>query len=253
MSRIRTIKPEFWTDEQVVECSPTARLLFIGLWNFCDDQGIHPYSPKTIKMEIFPGDDFKITTIENLLQELIKNSLVKTYHVDNKQYLIITGWRHQKIEKPNSKYPIPQLFDDQSENAQQPVGDQTPEEGIIGRDNRKGRDKRKTKTSIPENFGISERVKKWAADKKHNCLEDHLESFKLKCRAKDYQYVDWDEAFMNAIRDNWAKIGNGNGNGQAQASDPPPLIVSCPVCGGRVTRSDLTETGCVNCRAGIAP
>ena len=42
MARIRTIKPEFWTSEQVVDCSPTARLLFIGLWNFCDDGGVHP-------------------------------------------------------------------------------------------------------------------------------------------------------------------------------------------------------------------
>lgn len=113
--------------------------------------------------------------------------------------------------------------------------------------------KSKIKTSIPENFQISDRVRKWAAGKNQNHLEEHLESFKLKCKSKDYKYIDWDAAFMNAIRDNWAKIGNGNGNGQAQASDPPPLIVSCPVCGGRVTRSDLTETGCVNCRAGIAP
>ena len=40
--------------------------------------------------------------------------------------------------------------------------------------------------------------------------------------------------------------------GQSSKTSPPPLIVSCPSCGGRVTRSDLTETGCVNCRAGIA-
>lgn len=34
MARIRTIKPEFWTSEQVMGCAPLARLLFIGLWNF---------------------------------------------------------------------------------------------------------------------------------------------------------------------------------------------------------------------------
>ena len=32
MARIRTVKPEFWTDEKVVECSIPARLLFIGLF-----------------------------------------------------------------------------------------------------------------------------------------------------------------------------------------------------------------------------
>jgi len=34
MARIRTIKPEFWTAEQVMELSRDARLLFIGMWNF---------------------------------------------------------------------------------------------------------------------------------------------------------------------------------------------------------------------------
>ncbi len=42
MARIRSIKTEFWTAEQVMECSPIARLLFIGMWNFCDDGGNHP-------------------------------------------------------------------------------------------------------------------------------------------------------------------------------------------------------------------
>ena len=110
---------------------------------------------------------------------------------------------------------------------------------------------KKLKTSIPEDFSISDRVKKWAEDKKHSCLEEHLESFILKSKAKDYQYVDWDDAFMNAIRDNWAKIGNGNGNGhQVPAREPPPLIISCPACGERVSKSDLVDDGCVNCKYG---
>lgn len=37
MPRIRTIKPEYWTSEQVLDLSIPARLAFIGLWNFCDD------------------------------------------------------------------------------------------------------------------------------------------------------------------------------------------------------------------------
>ena len=49
MARIRTVKPEFWASEQVMECSPIARLLFIGLWNFCDDAGNHPLSEKTLR------------------------------------------------------------------------------------------------------------------------------------------------------------------------------------------------------------
>ena len=56
MSRIRTVKPEFWTSEQIIACSPIARLLFIGLWNFCDDNGVHPASYIRLKAEVFPPD-----------------------------------------------------------------------------------------------------------------------------------------------------------------------------------------------------
>ncbi|STV36571.1 primosomal protein I [Klebsiella pneumoniae] len=48
MARIRTVKPEFWTDEKVVECSIPARLLFIGLFNFANDNGMPERSPKTV-------------------------------------------------------------------------------------------------------------------------------------------------------------------------------------------------------------
>jgi hypothetical protein len=63
-----------------------------------------------------------------------------------------------------------------------------------------------SKTSIPNDFKISDRVKQWALKKGYRNLDEHLESFKLKALAKEYEYADWDAAFMNAIRDNWAKI-----------------------------------------------
>lgn len=62
------------------------------------------------------------------------------------------------------------------------------------------------KTLIPDDFSISERVKNWAIKNNHSSLEIHLESFVNKCKAKSYQYADWDSAFMEAIRTNWAKV-----------------------------------------------
>ncbi len=61
--RIRTIKPEFFVSEQVADVSPTCRLLFVGMWIFCDDHGIHPASPKQLKMEVFPGDDITVAEV----------------------------------------------------------------------------------------------------------------------------------------------------------------------------------------------
>lgn len=106
MARIRSIKPEFWSSEQVMECSPTARLLFIGLWNFCDDAGNHVASAKTIKAEIFPGDDISSMEVQRMLDELSSNSLIAFYANGDKQYLHVTGWKkHQKIDRPTFKHP----------------------------------------------------------------------------------------------------------------------------------------------------
>lgn len=65
---------------------------------------------------------------------------------------------------------------------------------------------RTSKTLIPENFSISERVRVWAEKNGHKNLEAHLENFILSANAKAYIYADWDSAFMTAIRSNWAKV-----------------------------------------------
>lgn len=108
MARIRSIKPEFWTSEQVMECSLNARLLFIGMWNFADDLGRLSMSPKSIKAQIFPSDNINSENILGMIQELSDNGLVLIYTVDNKDYLQITGWQHQRIDKPQpGKHPSP--------------------------------------------------------------------------------------------------------------------------------------------------
>lgn len=106
MPRIRTVKPEFWTAGQVLECSTNARLLFIGLWNFCDDAGRHPMREKQIKAEVFPADDFTVDDITGMLDELSANDLITPYLVDGKGYFQVNGWHHQRIDKPQDpKYP----------------------------------------------------------------------------------------------------------------------------------------------------
>jgi uncharacterized protein YdaU (DUF1376 family) len=71
---------------------------------------------------------------------------------------------------------------------------------------------KKKPTPIPAGFSISDHVREWAVKKNMNRLDEHLENFISSCQAKGYEYLDWDAAFMNAIRQNWAKVG-GNGNG----------------------------------------
>ena len=140
MARIRTIKPEFWTSEQVVECSPIARLLFVGMWNFCDDGGNHPASAKTLKMQIFPGDDIAASQIESYISELLSNGLLSEYTAEGRKYWHVTGWRHQKIDRPSYKHPRP--FDERSPNDGRGLDDGHPPEG-------KGREGKGRESNIP--------------------------------------------------------------------------------------------------------
>jgi len=109
MARIRTIKPEFWTSEQIMELSPMARLLFIGMWNFCDDRGIHPVAYKTLKAEVFPADDVTSAQVEQWVGELIQQGLLVTFpDHEGRQWWSVTGWHHQLINRPSkTRYPEP--------------------------------------------------------------------------------------------------------------------------------------------------
>lgn len=132
MARIRCIKPEFWTSQQIVECSPTARLLFIGLWNFADDRGVIPRRPRTIKMQVFPGDDFTAADIDGWLNELELQRLVGRFEHNREEYLVVTGWHHQKIERPTYKYPVPPgelNIGEDSARTRRGLGERSPPEG----------------------------------------------------------------------------------------------------------------------------
>lgn len=105
MARIRTIKPDFWTDEKLTECSLSARLLFIGTWNFADDNGNIQASAKKLKMQIFPADNIDC---QPLLDELIAHGVLIEYSVNEEKFLHIKGFKkHQVINRP-SKTNIPQ-------------------------------------------------------------------------------------------------------------------------------------------------
>ncbi len=106
MARIRSIKPDYWTDEKIVTMSPLARLLFIGMWNFVDDYGRAEYSPLRLKMQILPADS---ADIQELIGEIRGKKLIDVYEVDNKEYFVVCGFaKHQKIDKRVvSKIPEP--------------------------------------------------------------------------------------------------------------------------------------------------
>lgn len=100
MARIRTIKPEFWTDEDLSEVSAEAALLAIGLLNHADDEGYFSANPGLVKAAVFPiRETYRSTTV--LIRELYAIGYLKLYlSTDGRRFGKITNFEnHQVINK----------------------------------------------------------------------------------------------------------------------------------------------------------
>lgn len=64
-------------------------------------------------------------------------------------------------------------------------------------------------------------MRSWAAEKGFGRLDEHLEAFRAKARKSDLRYVDWDAAFEEAVREDWAGLRGKNGN---HASGAPASV-----------------------------
>lgn len=100
-----------------------------------------------------------------------------------------------------------------SENTKNPFGkgDEPPSEKAKENNTKSSKPRNiSSKVSLPENFAVSDRVSQWAAQKGHTRLDERLEHFVGTAKARGYAYADWDQAFMNAIREDWAKLGKSS-------------------------------------------
>lgn len=98
MARIRTVKPEFWTDGRMVSLSPWARLFYIGTWNFAlCDRGHLPDDPMGLKLKILPADPVDPS---ELIDELLgQGRLLRKVTADGRTYLhILRLPDHQKTD-----------------------------------------------------------------------------------------------------------------------------------------------------------
>ena len=105
MSRIRTIKPEFFTSEDIFGMTPLARLFYVSLWCESDREGRLEWKLGTFKARYLPGDDCDISALGD---ELISRGLIELYEVDGKKYAFIpTFTEHQVINNREAPSKIP--------------------------------------------------------------------------------------------------------------------------------------------------
>lgn len=116
--RIRSIKPEFWRSRHVAQLPWDLRLLFIGLWSYVDDNGVGLDDPWQITSDVFPVEpdpvasrrrvERGLATLSREVREPSSLPFLVRYEVSGRRYLYVTGWRHQRVDKPSRpRYPLP--------------------------------------------------------------------------------------------------------------------------------------------------
>ncbi|MEY9948336.1 hypothetical protein ABH937_005439 [Kitasatospora sp. GAS1066B] len=103
VSRIRTVKPEFFNSDDVASVSLTAERTFLGLFTQADDRGRHRDNARIIYGTLWiTRTEQTPEGVEDDLRHLAERNLVCRYTgCDGKRYLHIVTWdKHQKISHP---------------------------------------------------------------------------------------------------------------------------------------------------------
>jgi hypothetical protein len=228
MARIRTVKPEFWTDETLAECSMSARLLFIASLNFADDNGNLERSARQLKAQAFPYDSIDC---EPLVRELIAAGLVVEYKVGERMYLHIKGFlTHQKIDRP-SKCRIP-VRDESTTNSR--ILD---EPSTSPRSVREG--------SLVEGIGRESKLRAEIAPRETESeIHQHVEDIKaIYPKAARADWITAEKLMRNLVRDGtpWELIDSGVTRYAAYCKATNRLVQNPALWFGAIDRPWLQE------------
>lgn len=198
MARIRTIKPEFFTSEDIVELPALARLLYVALWCEADKEGRLAWKPKTFKLRYFPADNCDIDALADLL---VKAGLVRLYG-DGLAYIPQFA-KHQHINPRESASMLP----DPDASPTRPDASARDSDAQGGREG-KGREGDKRVTTRGERLSADWKAEpedlEWAAKERPDlCAASEADRFRdywLAKPGKDGVKLDWKATWRNWIR-----------------------------------------------------
>jgi hypothetical protein len=240
VARIRTIKPEFFTSEDIVGLSAFARLFYIALWCEADREGRLVWRTGTYKLRYFPADRIDI---EALGRELVERGLVVLYDGDGLAY-IPTFLAHQNVNprEAASKLPAPPVHDasnlDQhassrvtdASNLDQHAQGGREGKGKEGEEDASRRVARKG-SRLPPAWQPSEVLKAWALKERADLdLKSTTEKFVDHWSAvpgSRGSKLDWDATFRNWVRTERAVKRDGT----VPVTPSPMLTKMCAYCG----------------------
>jgi uncharacterized protein YdaU (DUF1376 family) len=208
---------ERWIYRDLIEVYyDTERPLTVDVEKLCKDIGARSEEEKEVVRELLV---YKFTlTGDGYVHERCQ-AIIESYHsrADTARENGKKGGRPPKSRDGNREKPTG--FNQETKDNQPETGSQTNQKPVTNNHQpeektkapRAKRATRPTKTSLPVDFSVSDRVRYWAAENGHARLDEHFDSFVRKARAKGYEYASWDDAFMEAIRADWAGLKKQQG------------------------------------------
>lgn len=222
----RILREGILTSERVAQLGWAEEVFYRRLQSIVDDYGRCEASAQLLRSKCYPlhtDAQVKAAQVMKWLEACSRAGLVVVYSVGGKTYLEVLNFGQQQRSK--SKCPPPPAID--SKCSQPPANEHlvvsvfgvvSEDVGVSGAAAPLSTGQGK-KTKLPPEFGISDGVRAWASERGFGNLEGHLDAFRRKATAKGYTYVNWDAAFMEAIREDWAKLRGRGANGAVPGPD----------------------------------
>jgi hypothetical protein len=200
MARIRTIKPDFFTSDDICALSPLGRLLYIGLWCEADREGRFAWTPKAFKRRYLPDDE---CDIDGLCQELLRRDIVRLYGEDLAFIPTFLDHQHINPREVESKLPAPEI--DASVTRDDASNLDLHAQG--GRKGRKGKEGNGTRVGhaceLPDDWQPSDEDRTWAAKARPDLtpalLADETERFRNHATANNRTAHNWGPNWRNWI------------------------------------------------------
>jgi hypothetical protein len=196
VARIRTIKPEFFTSEDIVGLTPLARLLYVAIWCEADKEGRLTWKPVTFKLRYFPGDNCDIAS---MCKEIVDAGLVVLY---GDGLAVVPSFKaHQHINPRESDSQLPEPVAIPTRKARVVTRQSRDSDAQGGREGKgkEGKDssadaKNSRASSLPENFypndaGVT------AAEAAGLNVKVEVANFSNHHASKGSKFIDWQAAW----------------------------------------------------------
>jgi hypothetical protein len=272
MSRIRSIKPAFWADEDMAsDLTRDQRLLYIGLWNLCFDNWAMEYKPRSIKRELFGfDDDVTPDVVDEWIHQIAATGRVVFFEHNGQACIWLPKCAdHQQVNRPQPS-PLP-LPDGTIKSVTESVHGTLTEHSLldrIGKDRIGGG----TREDTPPPGDIAKvgsefekRTGKTAGSALVSLCADHPTDILLEAIKRAAESGKTSPAYIRAVAegltaDGWkasAKKPRGEPKWKADAEkaaqsqrtyDKPPVV--CAICGD--TGATLATGDACECSAGDA-